>query len=114
MTLLKEPDYGTPAKDGPATVSVEVDGLRISVPDGTSVMRAAALAAWRHVSRISKGCLDVSWLSGGSPAGDASMTLVSRCRSSSTGSADRPVAANRMSGPVAATAWRHQMSTAWR
>jgi formate dehydrogenase major subunit len=44
MSLLKEPDYGTPAKKGPATVSVEVDGLRISVPDGTSVMRAAGLA----------------------------------------------------------------------
>ncbi len=28
MTLLKEPDFGTPAKDGPATVSVEVDGLQ--------------------------------------------------------------------------------------
>ncbi|HEX7825034.1 MAG TPA: 2Fe-2S iron-sulfur cluster-binding protein, partial [Mycobacterium sp.] len=44
MSLLKEPDYGTPAKPGPATVSVEVDGLPVSVPDGTSVMRAAALA----------------------------------------------------------------------
>ena len=30
MTLLKEPDFGTPAKDGPATVSLEVDGLRVS------------------------------------------------------------------------------------
>src|ERR1700694_3530025 len=44
MSLLKEPDYGTPAKDGPAAVSLEVDELRVSVPDGTSVMRAAALA----------------------------------------------------------------------
>ncbi len=44
MSLLKEPDYGTPAKDGPARVSLEVDGMRVSVPDGTSVMRAAALA----------------------------------------------------------------------
>src|SRR3979490_734437 len=44
MSLLKEPDYGTPAKKGLATVSVEGDGLRISVPDGTSVMRAAGLA----------------------------------------------------------------------
>ena len=44
MTLLKEPDFGTPAKDGPASVSVEVDGLRVAVPEGTSVMRAAALA----------------------------------------------------------------------
>src|SRR3984893_5833916 len=44
MTLLKEPDFGTPAKDGPASVALEVAGLAVSVPDGTSVMRAAALA----------------------------------------------------------------------
>ena len=44
MTLLKEPDFGTPAKDGPASVSLEVDGLRVAVAEGTSVMRAAALA----------------------------------------------------------------------
>ena len=44
MTLLKEPDFGTPAKDGPASVSLEVDGLPVAVPEGTSVMRAAALA----------------------------------------------------------------------
>src|ERR1700742_2485122 len=44
MTLLKEPDFGTPAKAGPASVSLEVDGLRVAVPEGTSVMRAAALA----------------------------------------------------------------------
>src|SRR6478736_8873863 len=44
MTLLKEPDFGTPAKDGPASVSLEVDGLAVTVPEGTSVMRAAALA----------------------------------------------------------------------
>src|SRR4030081_1046032 len=44
MTLIKEPDLVTPAKDGPATVSVEVDGLPVTVPEGTSVMRAAALS----------------------------------------------------------------------
>ncbi|MEU3980873.1 formate dehydrogenase subunit alpha [Streptomyces sp. NPDC026672] len=44
MTLLKEPDYGTPERPGAATVSVEVDGLPVTVPEGTSVMRAAALA----------------------------------------------------------------------
>jgi formate dehydrogenase major subunit len=44
MTLLKEPDFGTPAKDGPATVTIEVDGLGVSVPEGTSVLRAAAEA----------------------------------------------------------------------
>ncbi|MFC6021667.1 formate dehydrogenase subunit alpha [Plantactinospora solaniradicis] len=44
MSLLKEPDLGTPAKAGPATVTVEVDGLPVTVPEGTSVMRAAALS----------------------------------------------------------------------
>jgi formate dehydrogenase major subunit len=44
MSLLKEPDFGTPAKEGPATISVEVDGLPVAVPEGTSIMRAAALA----------------------------------------------------------------------
>ncbi|MEV6301226.1 formate dehydrogenase subunit alpha [Actinoplanes sp. NPDC051861] len=42
MSLLKEPDLGTPARPGPATVSLEVDGLPVTVPEGTSVMRAAA------------------------------------------------------------------------
>jgi formate dehydrogenase major subunit len=41
MSLLKEPDFGTPARPGEATVSVTVDGVGISVPPGTSVMRAA-------------------------------------------------------------------------
>ncbi|MGW4461386.1 formate dehydrogenase subunit alpha [Micromonospora sp. NPDC004704] len=44
MSLLKEPDLGTPAKAGPATVSIEVDGLPVTVAEGTSVMRAAALS----------------------------------------------------------------------
>ncbi|GIE34496.1 formate dehydrogenase subunit alpha [Actinoplanes italicus] len=44
MSLLKEPDLGTPARPGPATVSLEVDGLPVTVPEGTSVMRAAALS----------------------------------------------------------------------
>ncbi|GLY70129.1 formate dehydrogenase subunit alpha [Amycolatopsis taiwanensis] len=44
MSLLKEPDLGTPAKAGPDTVNLEVDGQPVTVPEGTSVMRAAALA----------------------------------------------------------------------
>ena len=44
MSLLKEPDYGTPARPGAPSVIVEVDGLAVAVPEGTSVMRAAALA----------------------------------------------------------------------
>ncbi|MEC3975923.1 formate dehydrogenase subunit alpha [Amycolatopsis sp. H20-H5] len=42
MSLLKEPDFGTPLRPGAATVTVEVDGMPVSVPEGTSVMRAAA------------------------------------------------------------------------
>jgi len=44
MSVHTEHDFGTPAVDGPATVGVEVDGLRVQVPEGTSVMRAAAIA----------------------------------------------------------------------
>ncbi|GAA1822783.1 formate dehydrogenase subunit alpha [Planosporangium flavigriseum] len=44
MSLLKEPDLGTPARVGEATVDVEIDGQHVRVPEGTSVMRAAALA----------------------------------------------------------------------
>jgi formate dehydrogenase major subunit len=43
MTLMKEPDLGTPAQPGEATVTVEIDGMPITVPPNTSVMRAAAL-----------------------------------------------------------------------
>ena len=44
MTLLREPDLGTPERPGEASVDVVVDGLTVAVPPGTSVMRAAALA----------------------------------------------------------------------
>jgi formate dehydrogenase major subunit len=43
MPLIKEKDYGTPEREG-ATVSLEIDGRPVSVPEGTSVMRAAAIA----------------------------------------------------------------------
>ena len=44
MTQLNEPDFGTPGSDSAQTVSLEVDGVAVSVPAGTSVMRAAAEA----------------------------------------------------------------------
>ncbi|GAB2566206.1 formate dehydrogenase subunit alpha [Kribbella endophytica] len=44
MTLLKEPDFGTPARKGEATVELTVDGIAVTVPPGTSVMRAAKQA----------------------------------------------------------------------
>ena len=50
MTLLHEPtgqvapDLGTPAMPGERTVEVEIDGVAVAVPEGTSIMRAAAEA----------------------------------------------------------------------
>ena len=44
MTLLKEPDFGTPAREGEATVELTIDGVAVTVPPGTSVMRAAKQA----------------------------------------------------------------------
>jgi formate dehydrogenase major subunit len=42
MTLLKEHDFGTPASSSGVLVEVTIDGARVTVPAGTSVMRAAA------------------------------------------------------------------------
>ena len=44
MTLLREPDHGTPASASEQTVSVDIDGVIVTVPAGTSVMRAASEA----------------------------------------------------------------------
>ena len=50
MTVTDDRDLGTPAPDrrertpAPATVQVTIDGQSVAVPEGTSVMRAAALA----------------------------------------------------------------------
>ena len=46
MTLLHEPDYGTPAALSLARVEVVVEGVPVTVPAGTSVMRAAAEAGF--------------------------------------------------------------------
>ena len=43
MYSVKQPDFGTPERArATATVTLEVDGTQITVPVGTSVMRAAA------------------------------------------------------------------------
>ena len=44
MTTLREPDLGTPAAPGSESLTLEIDGIPVAVPAGTSVMRAAALA----------------------------------------------------------------------
>lgn len=43
MTFQRETDLGTPASQSTNTVELEIDGRTVSVPAGTSVMRAAAL-----------------------------------------------------------------------
>jgi formate dehydrogenase major subunit len=42
MSLIKELDYGTPAKTATQLVTLEIDGEAVTVPAGTSIMRAAA------------------------------------------------------------------------
>src|SRR5580693_6582293 len=44
MALMQEVDYGTPRSVAQTLVSLEIDGKPVTVPAGTSVMRAAAEA----------------------------------------------------------------------
>jgi formate dehydrogenase major subunit len=41
MTLIKETDYGTPEVKSERLVTLEIDGMTVTVPEGTSIMRAA-------------------------------------------------------------------------
>ncbi|MDA8251225.1 MAG: formate dehydrogenase subunit alpha [Rhodospirillales bacterium] len=44
MALIAEIDYGTPAADSAADVTLSIDGAQVTVPAGTSIMRAAMMA----------------------------------------------------------------------
>ena len=44
MTLLIEPDYGTPASEKLDLVHIEIDGIEVEIPADTSIMRASAIA----------------------------------------------------------------------
>jgi formate dehydrogenase major subunit len=41
MTIVKEIDYGTPASKSDKMVTLTIDGQSVTVPEGTSIMRAA-------------------------------------------------------------------------
>ena len=41
MSLIKEIDYGTPLSKAEKTVTLTIDGFTVTVPEGTSIMRAA-------------------------------------------------------------------------
>ena len=56
MTLLREPDYGTPKRPGPASVELTVDG----VPGVRSCVTPAASMAGRDVVTIEGVCGDVA------------------------------------------------------
>ena len=42
MSLIQELDYGTPASKSEKTVTLSIDGVSVTVPEGTSIMRAAS------------------------------------------------------------------------
>ena len=44
MSLVKEIDYGTPRSTAAQNVSLTIDGFAVTVPEGTSIMRAAMAA----------------------------------------------------------------------
>src|SRR5690348_16361828 len=44
MALIQETDYGTPARVAETPITLEVDGKPVTVPAGTSIMRAAVEA----------------------------------------------------------------------
>jgi formate dehydrogenase major subunit len=41
MRLIQETDFGTPASRSEKTVTLTIDGFEVTVPEGTSVMRAS-------------------------------------------------------------------------
>ena len=44
MLSIVEHDLGTPQRDSAKLVTLDIDGREVTVPEGTSVMRAAALS----------------------------------------------------------------------
>ncbi|MDD5126312.1 molybdopterin-dependent oxidoreductase, partial [Methylovulum sp.] len=42
MSINKEKDFGTPASPATTMVNLEIDGFKVTVPAGTSIMRAAS------------------------------------------------------------------------
>ncbi len=59
MRLTKETDRGTPAREG-APVSLWIDGVPVTVPEGTSVMRAASEAE-REIPKLCATDMMEAW-----------------------------------------------------
>ena len=58
MNLIKETDFGTPAVEAETAVTLTIDGREVSVPAGTSIMRAAAEAGIQVPKLCSTDSLD--------------------------------------------------------
>ncbi len=58
MPLIEEIDYGTPASQATETVTLSIDGQDVTVPEGTSVMRAAMEAGIRIPKLCATDSLD--------------------------------------------------------
>src|SRR5262245_63505791 len=41
MATIRQIDYGTPKSKAEKTVTLTIDGVKVAVPEGTSIMRAA-------------------------------------------------------------------------
>jgi len=51
MALINEIDYGTPAAKSDKLVELTIDGVKVSVPEGTSIMRAA-MEVGNHIPKL--------------------------------------------------------------
>ncbi len=52
MHAIDDKDYGTPASKSREMVTLEIDGYEVTVPAGTSIMRAAAEAAKINIPKL--------------------------------------------------------------
>ena len=56
MNKLNDTDFGTPARESETQITLEIDGMSVTVPAGTSVMRASTIAGavlarqWRSIA----------------------------------------------------------------
>src|SRR3974390_3486281 len=51
MAMVSETDYGTPPSRAEKTVSLTVDGKAVTVPENTSILRAAAVGG-THIPKL--------------------------------------------------------------
>ena len=58
MSLLHEIDYGTPASKSKKEVTLTIDGVTVTVPEGTSIMRAAMDIGTQIPKLCATGMLD--------------------------------------------------------